>query len=139
MPQLCPPSVPSVALMMKEPHLGRILDGSKTWELRGSRTRRRGPITLARSGSGLIIGSVTILDVLGPLTLDEMLMSDCLPLPQRQELEVQGVEPYRSLVGGVWKSRTFAWKLADPIRFDRPLNYRHPQGAVIFVNLAGRL
>ena len=39
------------ALIIRQPWLGLILSGKKTWEIRGSRTNKRGPIALIESGS----------------------------------------------------------------------------------------
>ena len=60
------------ALLVRTPHVDRILAGRKTWEIRGSRTAVRGPIGLVKSGSGLIVGTCDLVDVIGPLTLPEL-------------------------------------------------------------------
>ena len=56
-------------LIIKKEHLEKILRGEKTWEVRGRATRRRGPIGLIESGSGLVVGACSLIDVEGPLTL----------------------------------------------------------------------
>ena len=124
--------LPPVALILKEPHLSRILDGSKVWEIRSSHTHRRGRIALARSGSGLLFGTVSITGSLGPLSFDELLDADGLPVEQRMDIRRSGCLPYQRKDGG---SRTYAWVLSDPVLFETPRPYHHPQGAVIFVNL----
>ncbi len=121
------------ALLLREPHLGRILNGTKTWEIRGSRTQYRGRLVLARSGSGLLIGECRLIDVKGPLSLDDLTTSPCLPPEQRDVARSEGVEPYRDKAGN---SRTFAWVLSSPVVYEAPIPYRHPQGAVIFVKLS---
>ena len=45
-----------IALVVKKPWIDYLLNGSKTWEVRGSATKRRGWIHLAESGSGKLIG-----------------------------------------------------------------------------------
>lgn len=44
------------ALVIAEPWIGLILDGSKTWEMRSRATRKRGRIALIRKGSGQVVG-----------------------------------------------------------------------------------
>jgi hypothetical protein len=39
-------------LIVKSPWIELILEGKKTWEIRGSNTKIRGPIALIKSGSG---------------------------------------------------------------------------------------
>ena len=56
------------ALIIHKQWLRKILDGSKTWEIRGSKTTNRGEIALIQKGSGKIVGTCKIVDVIGPLT-----------------------------------------------------------------------
>ncbi len=60
-------------LIIKEPYTDLILSGVKTWEIRGSRTHKRGKIGLIKSGSGTIIGEADLVDCIGPLSLQEFL------------------------------------------------------------------
>ena len=54
---------------MIRPHwIDLILKGTKTWEIRGSRTTARGTIGLIPSGSGTIVGVCEVVDCLGPLS-----------------------------------------------------------------------
>lgn len=46
------------ALIIKKQFLDKIFSGKKTWELRGSRTHKRGRIALIESGSGPCYGGV---------------------------------------------------------------------------------
>lgn len=50
------------ALIVKKPWIDYILDGIKTWEIRGSKTNIRGKIELIQSGSGLVVGCCEIID-----------------------------------------------------------------------------
>lgn len=120
-------------LLIREPHLGRILDGSKTWEIRGVRTHYRGRLILARSGSGLLVGECRLTDVLGPLSMRALTTTACLPKEQKEDIAENGVVPYSTPEG---MSRTFAWVMSDPIIYPEPVPYRHPQGAVIFMNIS---
>lgn len=110
-------------LLVRRPHIDRILAGRKTWEIRGMRTEVRGPIALIQSGSGCIVGTCDICNVVGPLSLSEL----------RRNARKAGVAlgdisklPYR---------KTYAWVLRRAKRFSRPRPYTHPSGAVIWVRL----
>jgi hypothetical protein len=59
-------------LLIRSPHIEKILRGEKIWEIRGSRTSVRGPIALIRSGSGEVVGTCEIVDCIGPLTDQEL-------------------------------------------------------------------
>lgn len=109
-------------LIVKQPWIDGILNGRKVWEIRGSRTTIRGPIALIQSGSGLILGTATLIDCLA-LTPDDYHQAEALHrIPQTVDRPL----PY---------ARIFAWALADHRRFDNPIPYSHPLGAVIWVNL----
>jgi hypothetical protein len=53
-----------IGLLAKQPWIGLILRGVKTWELRGSRTKACGQIALIQSGAGT--GVLTLRDLLLP-------------------------------------------------------------------------
>ena len=59
-------------LLIRTPWIDLILGGSKTWEIRGTRTSKRGRIGLIQSGTGAVIGVADLVDVAGPLTLAEL-------------------------------------------------------------------
>lgn len=59
-------------LLIKKPWIDLILRGKKTWEIRGSRTFTRGRIALIESQSGTVVGTCDIVDVVGPLTPDQL-------------------------------------------------------------------
>src|SRR5947209_18338036 len=48
------------ALIIREPWIGHILSGAKTWEMRTSKTSLRGRIGLIRKGSGVVVGVADI-------------------------------------------------------------------------------
>lgn len=114
------------ALLVRDPWAGLIVDGLKVWELRGSRTSVRGRIAIARSGSGTLIGSATLVDVIGPIPEVE--------LPR--DFARHWVKPDRAAQVGY--ERVFAWVMSDAVRYSEPIRYTHPPGAVIWVKLDGR-
>jgi hypothetical protein len=106
-------------LILKEP-LDKILAGTKTWEIRGKATTRRGPIALIESKSGHVVGTCEVADVLGPLTLAEL----------RTNAKRTGFQPNK-----LPYETTYAWVMRAARRLPRPVPYRHPVGAVIWVRL----
>jgi hypothetical protein len=66
-----------------------ILDGEKTWEIRGSRTSVRGQVALIASGSGTVVGVCDLVDCIGPLTAEEF----------RKNTKKAGMRPERGDVG----------------------------------------
>ena len=59
------------ALVIKKPWPDKILAGTKTWEIRGSRTNIRGTVGLIESRSGTVVGVCEVVDCVGPLTAEE--------------------------------------------------------------------
>lgn len=107
-------------LIIKKPWIDYILDGRKTWEIRGSNTHIRGKIALIQSGSGLIVGTAELVD------------SKKLSLEEYQNavefhcIEDCSIAPYKNI---------YAWVLFNAVRLKTPIHYHHPLGAVIWVNL----
>lgn len=60
------------ALIVKKHWLDQIAEGRKTWGLRGACTMIRGRIGLIESGSGKVMCTVELTDVVGPLSLSEL-------------------------------------------------------------------
>jgi hypothetical protein len=111
-------------LLIRSPFIDLILKGSKTWEMRGTRTSKRGRIALIKSGTGTVIGVVDLIDVVGPLRLSELAASASKAGFEKRERVTE--LPYK---------RTFAWVLQNPHRLKKPVPYAHPHGAIIWVNL----
>ena len=106
-------------LIIKDPWIGMVLDNSKSWEIRGSKTEKRGTIYLIRSGSGYIVGQT---DIVGCIELTEERFEEN---KEKHRIET-GYEkvPYKS---------PWAWIFENSIRFQKPIPYIHPRGAVIWV------
>jgi hypothetical protein len=109
------------ALIIREEPLSKILAGTKTWEIRGSATKRRGRIALVQSKSGLVVGICDLVDVVGPLGLGEL----------RRASRRSGFMPDR-----LPYASTHAWVMRHARRLRTPIPYAHPAGAVIWVKLA---
>jgi hypothetical protein len=108
-------------LFIKAPWIDMILDGRKTWEIRGSATSIRGRIALLRSGASRVAGVCDLLDCEGPLALDHLRAN-----AQRAGFEADEL-PYK---------RTYAWILTNPVRLARPVPFEPKPGAVIWLQLA---
>ena len=107
------------ALIIRQPWIGKILSGEKIWEMRSTSTKVRGVIGLIEQGTGLIVGEAEIATVFGPLTRQHCeagFKKHCVPAEQYDK----------------WK---FAWVLFDAKRYDEPIPYDHPKGAVIWVKI----
>lgn len=105
-------------LIIKQPWIDMILSGEKVWEMRSRNTSHRGRIALIQQGAGLVIGSANLTGVVENMTAEEYYSSGHL-----------------HRVPGEFGKWRYAWVLADPSRYDEPVPYAHPQGAVIWVNL----
>lgn len=115
------------ALIIDEPWISLILQGRKVWEMRKTACHYRGPIALIRKGSGLVVGTANLIDSLPALdtlaTYAEAEPRHQIP-PQRQQLAFSDG----------WRR---PWVLRDARALSKPVRYRHPSGAVIWVNLDG--
>lgn len=108
------------ALIVRSPYVELILSGLKTWEMRSAPTKVRGRVALIRGGSGLIVGTVRIDGSLPAL-------EECAFGPTSCYHHVDDLSLLRK-----WR---FPWLLGDPLKFADPILYRHPPGAVIWVDL----
>lgn len=112
------------ALIIRKPHIDQILDGSKTWEMRSTKTNVRGRIALIEGGSGLIVG--------------ECVLADSPPPLSRREIDRFGeaYHPYHGLTDVSLLHRwSYIWRMKDAKRYAEPIPYKHPTGAVIWVDL----
>jgi hypothetical protein len=107
------------ALIIKKHWLDKIFDEGKIWEMRTTKTKVRGKIGLIESDSGLIVGECELIDSLDlPISKDEAL---------RHFHKVEDLDLLDK-----WK---YVWVLKDAKRYEKPIPYKHPRGAVIWVKL----
>jgi hypothetical protein len=103
------------SLIVKKEWLDLIFDGGKVWEMRTTKTKIRGRVGLIESGTGLIVGEVEIIG--------------CAKIPNNKDLifyhKVENLE--------LIKKWNVAWHLLGAKRYETPIPYKHPQGAVIWV------
>lgn len=111
-------------LIIADPWIGYILDGTKNWEMRSSGASHRGWFALIRKGTGAAYGVARLIDVGTPLSPTEMIAT----------FEHHRIPEHMIRSGEVAKWNT-PWKLADVRRLDSPVAYRHKSGAVTWVEL----
>jgi hypothetical protein len=112
-------------LIIKSPYIEMILEGKKTWEIRGNKTTKRGKIALIKSGSKTVVGYCHLVDVVGPLTVAEYCSAEKL-----HRGDCRDARRY-----GLYYNKTYAWVLTDIKKLKKPIPYTHPNGAVIWVKL----
>ena len=108
------------ALIIKKPWIDYILNGQKSWEIRGSNTHIRGEIELIQSGSGLVVGKCKLVNCI-KLSLDDYQKNK-----HNHRIDNISILPYKN---------TYAWVLSDAEKYSSPRKYKHPNGAIIWVNL----
>lgn len=109
------------ALIIRKEHLDKILSGEKTWEMRSTPTKITGRIGLIEAGSGLIVGEATLLKTGIPLANHRI---------AKMTKIFHCVDDLSKLVK--WR---FPWILGDAEKYETPIPYDHPKGAVIWVKI----
>lgn len=112
------------ALIVADPWIGYLLDGSKDWEMRSSGASHRGWFGLIRKGTGAVYGVARLVDVGAPLSPSAMI----------ENFEHHRIPEHMIRSGEVAKWN-IPWKLADVQRLRKPVPYRHKSGAVTWVEL----
>ena len=80
-----------------------ILNGQKTWEIRGARTSVRGRIGLIASRSGTVIGVCELVDCIGPLTAEEF----------HKNAKKAGMPPSAAKLVGIGRPMLGYWRSHD--------------------------
>lgn len=117
-------NAPMKALIINEPWISHIIDGSKTWEMRSRSTTIRGQFGLIKKGSGAISGVATLVGCGDPLTPEAMIRAfdkHCIPEHMIRNDQV-----------AKWNC---PWMLSSVRKLVSPVPYRHKPGAVTWVNL----
>lgn len=109
------------ALIIQDVWCDSILGGEKSWEMRTTRTNVRGTIGLIKAGTGFIQGSVELNDSLDAI-------------PEKEYYQHIGKHHIRRLPDAAQKWE-YPWVMKNPIRFEEPIPYSHPSGAVIWVRM----
>lgn len=112
------------ALIIRKPHIDNILDNMKIWEMRSSHTNVKGWIGLIEAGSGLIAGKAFLHGSLEPIKPWQAADPVYRDYHQIADDELHLLEKWR-----------FPWLLSQAERFEKPIPYDHPKGAVIWVRI----
>lgn len=105
-------------LIIKKKWLDLIFSGEKNWEIRGSNTNIRGKILLIESGSKTIVGEC----ILENSIILNKEMINC----SYKNHKIKNVESIEYL-------KPHAWILRNSKKYNKPIPYAHPKGAVIWV------
>lgn len=122
-PALAEAAIFEKGIIIDEPWIGKILSGEKTWEMRSTGARHRGPIALIKKGSKTVFGVAELYDCSDRLSLDELKGSQdqhCIP---------------DSILEAPDYKWNVAWKLKNIHRLDQPVPYQHKGGSTIWVSL----
>jgi len=109
----------SKGLIIKKQWLDKIFNTGKCWEMRSTRTKIGGLIKLIEAGTGRIVG--------------EAMLAGCHEVSASvaaHSYEKHQVDDLSLLTK--WR---FAWRLCNVKKYDKPIAYKHPQGAVIWAKL----
>lgn len=111
------------AIPIREPWIDMILDGKKKWEIRSKFTKKIGPVALIRAGSGTVVGTAHLAEV--------------IQLTPQLAYEKYAIMGFRTLTKAEAKDLDgqYAWVLKGVVRFKNPVPYKHPSGAVTWVTL----
>ena len=113
------------ALIVDEPWISAILRGEKTWEMRKGNCRVRGQVALIRKGSGQVVGVADVVDSRPALAT----RAEYAAAEQHHQIPADRQE---RAFGDGWRT---PWVLANARPFRHAVRYKHPSGAVIWVNL----
>lgn len=113
----------TTGLITREPWASLVLSGQKRWERRSRSTAKCRTVHIIKSGTGRVYGSVQLVDVIGPLSPDELRKHAVLHRVPEETLAKLSYD------------KVYAWVFAEPKVFAEPIPYTHPSGAVIWVKL----
>lgn len=111
------------AIPIREPWIDMILDGKKKWEIRSKFTKKIGPVALIRAGSGTVVGTAHLAEVIQltpQLAYEKYAIMGFRPLTKAEAKDLDG---------------QYAWVLKGVVKFKNPVPYKHPSGAVTWVTL----
>ena len=112
------------ALIVDEPWITKIMNGTKIWEMRSTSTKQRGWIGLIKKGSGHVVGVTRMIGAEGPL-------SDQGMIDNADKHHI----PSDVFLTGKFSKHRHAWIMSRAVRLIRPVRYFHKSGAVIWVAL----
>jgi len=112
-------------LVIREPWIGLILGGRKSWEMRSRPISLRGRIGLIRQGTGHVCAVADLVDCLPPIAPDQ--------LAQTRDRHAIPPEQFGDVARNRW---LVPWVLGNVQILNPSVPYRHPSGAVQTIVLA---
>ena len=104
-------------LVIAEPWISHILSGRKTWQMCPKISKHRGPMALVRKGSSSVIGIADLVEC----------------IPAQHEAEYRTTEALhcipRAEQRGAANRWPVAWVLENARSLQKPVRYRHKNGA----------
>jgi hypothetical protein len=109
------------ALIIRKEWLDKIFNHGKTWEMRSRPTNITGRIGLIEAGTGMIVGEAIIKG----------------NGPEIKDMHVAGVTQKFHQVEDwdLLRKWRFPWLLENVKKYETPITYEHPAGAVTWVKL----
>jgi len=107
------------ALIVKAPYAMQEVEGLKKLECRSNGTGIREVVGIIQAGSGTIIGEVEIWD--------------SFKFSEKEKVEFKNLHQVEDI--SLLDKWCFGWALKNPIKYDKPIKYNHPQGAQNWVRL----
>lgn len=104
-------------LVIRQPWIGMILRGEKSWEMRPDPWRFRGQVALIQQGSGTVVGLAEMVDDLPPLSEEDL----------RSTFEKHRI-PSDQIGEAISKRWVRPWVLANVSTLQQPVRYKHTSG-----------
>jgi hypothetical protein len=117
-------TMPQSALIVHAHWLNLILDGTKTWEIRGGNTTKRERIALATTKPYVLLGDVEIVKSTNISHEEFQAHVDLHCVPKKQHADVIG--RYKQI---------YAWHVRFPRRYATPIGYKYSPGQVKWIKL----
>ena len=129
-----PMTDPDVALVLRPEWAAKILNGSKTMELRGTATTKRCNVAKAVAGTGKLVGQVRITDsvLLARRNPQTGMLEDVSPNGLNSTQHMHLVYNHEEVLK---YKRVHGWRLEDAQVYNPPRDYRHTPGCVGWVRL----
>jgi len=113
--------LPESGLIIRQPWIEMVLSELKPWEMRSSKTTKRGRICLIEQGTSSIVGEANLVN--------------CLK-PQKRFIEDDyWYWKHRINDKSLMKKWNTPWILREVKRYDEPIIFNQPPGAVIWVDV----
>ena len=111
------------AIPIREPWIDMILAKKKKWEIRSKFTKKIGPVALIKAGSGTVVGTAILAEVI-----------QLIPKLAFENADIMGFKGFTKKDANDFDGE-YAWVFKNVVKFKTPVPYKHPSGAVTWVTL----